>query len=45
MLHIIDKNQKHKEIRLAVVIPAYNEEKLIGKVLSYSVEKFRTQKK
>ncbi len=34
MLHIIDKNQKHKEIRLAVVIPAYNEEKLIGKVLS-----------
>ncbi|MBZ9577562.1 glycosyltransferase family 2 protein [Patescibacteria group bacterium] len=34
MLHITNKNQKHKEIKLAVVIPVYNEEKLIGKVLS-----------
>lgn len=34
MLKITDKNQKYKEIRLAVVIPAFNEEKLIGRVLS-----------
>ena len=33
MLNITDKNQKDKEIRIAVVIPAFNEEKLIGRVL------------
>lgn len=34
MLKITDKNQKYKEIKSAVVVPAYNEEKLIGQVLS-----------
>lgn len=34
MLKIIDKNQKSKEVKIAVVVPVYNEEKLIGQVLS-----------
>jgi len=33
MLNITDKNQQYKEIKIAVAIPAFNEEKLIGRVL------------